>query len=214
MERRLLLVFALTFLVIVLFQPLLKKYYPQPPAPQTQPQAQAQMQPPALPTANAAVVERPKGPGALAAATKQASTESETTIESDLYRVTFTNKGAQVKSWILKKFKDDKGAPLELVNKAAAERYGYPLSLWTYDENLRNQLNSALYVPSASGTLTAPAELTFEYADQGLAVRKVFRFNHTYLVQVETSATSNGAAIPAIPAWPAGFGDEISPVGY
>ena len=32
MERRLLLVFALTFLVIILFQPLLKKYLPQPPA--------------------------------------------------------------------------------------------------------------------------------------------------------------------------------------
>ena len=29
MERRLLLVFALTFLVIILFQPLLKKYLPQ-----------------------------------------------------------------------------------------------------------------------------------------------------------------------------------------
>ena len=32
MERKLLLVFALTFLVIMLFQPLLKKYGPQPPA--------------------------------------------------------------------------------------------------------------------------------------------------------------------------------------
>ena len=32
MERRLLLVFALTFLVIILFQPLLKKYLPQPAA--------------------------------------------------------------------------------------------------------------------------------------------------------------------------------------
>ena len=33
MERRLLLVFALTFLVIILFQPLLKKYMPQTAAP-------------------------------------------------------------------------------------------------------------------------------------------------------------------------------------
>ncbi|MGA9898787.1 MAG: hypothetical protein WBQ09_11855, partial [Terriglobales bacterium] len=58
MERRLLLVFALTFLVIVLFQPLLKKYYPQPTAPpsQAQPQTQPQIQapaPPASPLANA-----------------------------------------------------------------------------------------------------------------------------------------------------------------
>ncbi len=34
MERKLLLVFALTFLVIMLFQPLMKKFGPQPPAKQ------------------------------------------------------------------------------------------------------------------------------------------------------------------------------------
>jgi YidC/Oxa1 family membrane protein insertase len=213
MERRLLLVFALTFLVIVLFQPLLKEYYPQPATPPTQPQTQAQA-PPAPPAANPAEVEGPKPAKAATVATRQASTESETTIESDLYRVTFSNKGAQIKSWILKKFKDDKGAPLELVNTAASEKYGYPLSLWTYDENLRNQLNSALYVASSSGTLTAPAEVTFEFANQDLAVRKVFHFYDTYVVRVENSVTSRGNPVPAFPAWPAGFGDEISPAGY
>jgi YidC/Oxa1 family membrane protein insertase len=213
MERRLLLVFALTFLVIVLFQPLLKKYYPQQAAPPTQPQTQLQAPAPPLPTANALAIARSNSP-APAVAAKQAAAESEITVENDLYRVTFTNRGGQAKSWILKKFKDEKGAPLELVNKAASEKYGYPLSLWSYDENLRNQLNTALYVTSSSGTLTAPAEITFEYAGQGLIVRKVFRFDHTYLVQVESSVTANGAAVPAFPAWPAGFGDEITPVGY
>ncbi len=214
MERRLLLVFALTFLVIVLFQPLLKKYYPQPPVPQTQPQPQVPLPLQPLSAATPATITRQSAAASSANATKQASTEAETTIENDLYRVTFTNRGGQVKSWVLKKFKDDKGSPLELVNKTAAERYGYPLSLWTYDENLRNQLNSALYVTSSSGTLTAPAELSFEYADQDLAVRKVVRFDHTYVVQVETSVTSKGSTLPAFPAWPAGFGDEITPAGY
>ena len=41
MEQRLLLVLALTFVVVVLFQPLLKKYLPQAPTPP------AQIQPPA-----------------------------------------------------------------------------------------------------------------------------------------------------------------------
>jgi len=37
MEKRLLLVFALTFVVVLLFQPILKKYFPQPAStPQTQ----------------------------------------------------------------------------------------------------------------------------------------------------------------------------------
>jgi len=214
MERRLLLVFALTFLVIVLFQPLLKKYYPQPATPQAQPQTQAQAPVPPSPVASAAEVVRPRKAGAPTAASKQASTESEVVVENDLYRVTFTNKGAQVKSWILKKFKDDKGAPLELVNKAASERYGYPLSLWTYDESLRGQLNSALYVTSSSGKLTAPAELTFEYGGQDLVVRKVFRFDDSYVVRVETSVISKDSTVSAFPAWPAGFGDEISLAGY
>jgi len=29
-----------------------------------------------------------------------------------------------------------------LVNATAAAKYGYPLSLWTYDEALRNKVNS------------------------------------------------------------------------
>ena len=62
--------------------------------------------------------------------------KTETVIENDLYRITFTNRGAQVKSWILKKFDNDaQNGPLDLVNPAAAEKYGYPLSLWTYDED-------------------------------------------------------------------------------
>ena len=67
---------------------------------------------------------------------KQASAETETVIENDLYKITFTNRGAQVKSWILKKFDNDaQNGLLDLVNTAAAQKYGYPLSLWTYDEN-------------------------------------------------------------------------------
>ncbi|MGB8976804.1 MAG: hypothetical protein WCC32_03895, partial [Terriglobales bacterium] len=54
MERRLLLVFALTFLVILLFQPILKKYLPQPPATQqATPATPTNQQPPQAPSGNA-----------------------------------------------------------------------------------------------------------------------------------------------------------------
>jgi YidC/Oxa1 family membrane protein insertase len=210
MERRLLLVFALTFLVIVLFQPLLKKYLPQTPAPAQQAQGQPQA------ALQAAVMNRPQAtaPVLNAGATKQATSEAETVVENDLYRITFTNRGAQVKSWILKKFTDDKDRPLNLVNSLAAEKYGYPLSLWTYDESQRNKLNSALYLASSSGTVSAPAEITFEYADGDVAVRKKFSFDHTYVVHVETSVVSNGNQVTAYPAWPAGFGDEATLASY
>jgi YidC/Oxa1 family membrane protein insertase len=215
-ERRLLLVFLLTFIVLIVFQPLLKKYFPQ-----QQPAPQAQNQPVLAQTASPSPVSAPSAPAAPAAApsatvTRQATAETETVIENDLYRVTFTNRGAQVKSWILKKFDNDtQNGPLDLVNPAAAQKYGYPLSLWTYDETLHNRLNSVLYLPSNEGQLTAaPARITFEYADQDLVVRKTFRFDNTYVLNVETSVFYKGSEIFAPPAWPAGFGDQLTPPAY
>jgi YidC/Oxa1 family membrane protein insertase len=207
MERRLLLVFALTFLVIILFQPLLKKYLPQPAAPATQMQAPGQSSTPP------ATAMESQAPVATGGTSKQAASEAETVVENDLYRVTFTNRGAQVKSWVLKTYDDDHGKPLELVSNAA-EKYGYPLSLWTYDETQRNKINSALYVASSSGNLSAPAQVTFEYADQDLAVRKTFSFDHSYLVHIETSVLQKGNLLAALPLWPAGFGDQLSPASY
>jgi YidC/Oxa1 family membrane protein insertase len=213
-ERRLLLVFLLTFVVLIVFQTFLKK--PQPPA-QSQNQQQqnqsVQTQPAAAPVVS---VPSTRAAGTPAnTTTKQASTETETVIENDLYRITFTNRGAQVKSWILKKFNNDaQNGPLDLVNPAAAQKYGYPLSLYPYDEALRTRLNSALYVASNEGQLSAPAQLTFEYSDQDLVVRKTFRFDHTYVLNVETSVVYKGAEIFAPPAWPSGFGDQLTPPAY
>ena len=214
MERRLLLVFALTFLVIVLFQPILKRYLPQPP--QTAPTEIQNPTPPQPPPAgNAPQISQPTTAAVSEkAAVRQAGSESQTVIENNLYRITFTNRGAQVTSWILKKFDDDHRQPLELVNSAAAQKYGFPLSLWAYDENQRNKINSVLYVSSEAGRLSAPSTITFEYADQDLSVRKVFRFDNTYVVQVETSVAFKGSPVTAFPMWPAGFGDESSPAAY
>jgi len=209
-ERRLLLAFLMMFVVLVVFQPLLKKYLPQPPAP-----PQPQNQPVSLPTAAAPAPSAPAATVPSTTVIKQASSETETVIENDLYRITFTNRGAQVKSWILKKFDNDaQNGQLDLVNPGAAQKYGYPLSLWTYDETLRNRLNSALYIASQEGSLTAPATITFEYADQDLVVRKTFSFDHTYVLNVETSVMYKGGEIFAPPAWPAGFGDQVTPAAY
>jgi YidC/Oxa1 family membrane protein insertase len=205
MERRLLLVFALTFLVIILFQPLLKKYFPQPSTPPAQTQAPTQS-----PAQTAAMLPQAPVP---TASSKAAADETETVVENDFYRITFTNRGALVKSWILKKYDDDQGKPLELVSKAAA-KYGSPLSLWTYDEGQRNKINSALFVASNSGSLQAPANVTFEYADQDVAVRKTFSFDDSYVIHVETSVLAKGGPVTAFPMWPAGFGDQQSPASY
>ncbi len=194
---------------MLLMQPLLKKYFPQQPPPQTQ-TTQNQAPPP-----SATTVPTPAAVPPASTATKRADAETETVIENDLYRITFTNKGAQVKSWILKKYDNEtENGRLDLVNQTAATQFGYPFSLWTYDETLRNKLSSLLYVPSSSGTLTSPTTLTFEYSDADLSVRKSFTFDNSYVVKVETSATSKGSNVSALPAWPSGFGDQITPAFY
>jgi YidC/Oxa1 family membrane protein insertase len=208
-ERKLLLVFLLTFIVLIVFQPLLKKFAPPaPPEKQTAPEQTAAASSAPAPTTAPAILPTP-------AVTKQASSENEIVIENDLYRITFTNRGAQVKSWILKRFDNDaQNGPLELVNSSAAQKYGYPLSLWTFNEGLDNRLSSALYVSSNEGQLTAPTAITFEYVDQDLSVRKTFRFDHTYVLTVETSVSYKGSEISALPMWPAGFGDQATPASY
>src|SRR5579863_3833145 len=103
MERKLLLVFALTFLVIMLFQPLLKKYGPQPPA--TKPETAQQASSPSQPDTAAAPAETSEKEPASAQSSAtlaglgshaQATSESESVIENNVFRIVFTNRGGKV----------------------------------------------------------------------------------------------------------------------
>jgi YidC/Oxa1 family membrane protein insertase len=213
-DRRMLLVFAVTFAMIIIAQLFLFKNRPNPPQPQkskppeTAPSAPEEAGLPAAPTAKVPAKAAASRPQTTAVA-KSASAEVETVVENSLYRIIFTNRGAQVKSWVLKQYKDEDGKPLDLVNKDAA-KFGLPLSLYTYEENLRNQINSALYVVSPPGNITAPGMLTYEYAEGGVSVRKSFQFDSTYVISIETEVTQDGKSVQAFPAWPAGFGDQTT----
>ena len=112
-------------------------------------------------------------------AAKQAAGESEAVIENDLYRIRFSNRGGVAKSWVLKKYKDDKGNPLELVNSIGAPQFGYPLSFFAYDDSLRNKLNQALYIANEDKSEAGKA-ITFEYSDGDVSVVKKFTFGHSY----------------------------------
>jgi len=215
-DKRTFIVIAFTLLLLVGAQFYFKS--PQPPA-QNKPAANAPVA-----SSNAAPAEsqpsvlvpvsKGKSPQTSEIAGKQATSESQTVIENGLYKITFSNRGAQVKSWILKKYTDDKGQPLELVHQVAAAQFGYPLSLYTYDQALNKKLSEALYVSSQSGSLEAPATITFEYSDQDVTVSKKFTFDHSYVVHVESSVTRNEQTVTAYPAWPAGFGDQTAPNSY
>ena len=156
-------------------------------------------------------------PAATAATTVpsvQAAAESTTIIENELYRITFTNRGANVSSWVLKKFKDSDGRPLDLVHHQAAEQFGHPLSLYTYDNAVTTAVNNGLYVASSTGNLAAPATLTFKYATGNIEVTKTFAFDETYVLHADVAITRDNAPVRTFINWPGGFGDQDNAQAY
>jgi YidC/Oxa1 family membrane protein insertase len=190
--------------------------YFQKPKPTTPEQAQQTQQ--QAPQANAGTqgsspsAQTAAGQAAAPSATPAivASSESETTVENADYRIVFSNRGALVKHWILKnkQYKDSSQThQLDMVQQQASERFGFPLSLFTYEPALNTQLNQALYQASATGTLQAPNSLTFHYAQNGVDVVKTFRFDTSHVVSAEVQVRRNGEPVRALLAWPAGLGD-------
>ncbi len=199
---------ALTAIFILMFFGL--QYFKPKKAPETTPQQSAATQSlgaAAQTPGVEAAAPSAKTAGSSAAAV-QAASETPIVVENELYRIQFSNRGAQVNSWILKKYKDADGQPLDLVNKQAAPQFGYPLSLFTYDAGLRTRLSQALYVASATGEITAPGTLSFTWSDGSLSAKKTFTFDSSYVIHAETSVTQNGAPVTALLSWPAGFGDQ------
>ncbi|HKV94216.1 MAG TPA: membrane protein insertase YidC [Candidatus Angelobacter sp.] len=203
------------FLALGLVQFLL----PKPPRPSQQENGQQQQSQPTpgtapLPAASATPAPPKKPASAVKIPVKGAASETESVLENDDYRITFSNRGAVVKSWLLigknksgggYRYTDNNGKPFDLVNQLIASQLGYPLSLFTYDDQLKKTLNEALYVARPSKD-----SLTFEYSDGDVAVRKIFHVEKGHILDLETEVTSGGQSVQAFPQWPSGLGDQLA----
>ena len=223
------LIFTAVMVVALLGYQYFFKPKPAPPAANTQVQSQ-QAQPAAQPAQAASTQPgQPQSASGVVQAvavipTVAAAAETETTIENELYSIVFTNRGAQIKHWVLKKYFDSAGKPLDLVQPQASAQFGLPLSLYTYEPALTSQLNQALYQvsasgvrPSATGHALAPetSALTFHYAANGVDVVKTVRFDSSYVLSIEAQVNRNGVPVRSLLQWPAGLGDmeEFLPEG-
>lgn len=195
------------FLVLFL-TPYLYKQAPtqkpaQNPAPQKSEQAaKPQVQPPApvpQPAKTAA------SPAQAAPAVQQAATEQSYVVESPLYRIAFSNRGAVVRSWVLKKYRDLNGKPLELVSSRGAGKVAPPMSLEFKDRKPDMDVNQVLYVqkPADDGN-----GIDYEYSNGQTVVKKSFRFRKdSYRAEVNTEVSVAGATLPHYIEWRGGFGD-------
>ncbi len=202
MEMRLLLAFVLMGLVLFV-TPYIYKAPPPPPANQGTKAAEAAKATAAdKPPAQSAPIAPPvlQMPGQV-----QADQEETNVVETDLYRVGFSNRGAVVRSWVLKDYKDRQGKPLELVNQRALARVPGPFSLVFKGQAPATDSNTALFRVERSPDNLG---LAFEFSDGRAVVKKSFQFaKKSYLVQVTSEVAQNGALTPHSLAWRGGFGD-------
>jgi len=203
-EKRVLAAFALSFLMLMLWRVFFVKEPP--PKPSTKPNTAVATQPASQKPAAAAVPSPPLPPTLPVV---EGSKTEDIVVENDLYKVTFSTRGAVVENWILKRYRDAKEAPLDLVDDEACGKLGFPMSLKIADEALSNKLNSALYVGTPTGTaLEPPVKLEFSYSDGTVQVRKVFTFEKGYDLNAEVSVVEGGHYRPVEVTWPGGFGDH------
>jgi len=204
METRLLLAFLLMGLVLFL-TPYIYKAPPQPPkqvVPAAGKQApQAEKKPEAIPV-------RPAAPTLAIPGQIQDTAEREFTVDTDIYRIKFSNRGGVVHSWVLKKYLDHAGKPLELVNQASFSKVPAPFSLSLKDSQAADLLNYGLYAahPAAGGL-----GIEYEFSDGKNHAKKTFQFTKDgYLSQVATEVSQNGVPVDNLIQWRGGFGDPTS----
>jgi YidC/Oxa1 family membrane protein insertase len=133
----------------------------------------------AVPTPVAAREPSPVPGGVRIAGTQ----EGLTTVESDVARATFSNRGAVLTSFVLRKHADDQKRPLELV-RAVPDPSAKPLALvFPGKPDLTQLASNALYAVE-----TGPARtVRFRYGDERLTVTKEVRLGDGYLFDVKVS---------------------------
>ena len=225
-EKRLMLAFALSIVMLVLYRVYVIKEQPPEPKKAAPAVATVAVGLPAAPkpttTGASATTAKPSAPAALPV--RQGTQPEDIVVESKLYRVTISTRGAVVKSWVLKNYRDAKDQLLDTVNAPACESLGYPLSLNLPNSTLKAQVNQGIYVATAANghasspgqesathsgtTLSAPVILTFTYSDGKVQAKKQFYFGADYVSKVGVSVIDGQSDVPVEVTWPGGFGDH------
>lgn len=202
MEVRLLIAFLLVGVVLTV-----SNYLSPTPAP-TQTKQEAKTP---TPVAEATAVPTATPPPAEAPLTAQVQGDQPTdfAINTNVHTVVFSNRGATVRNWILNKYKDSNGKPLDLVNQSAltgknGKPVPAPFSLY-FKQQPSVDLNNKLYKVTKSDDGLG---VTFEWSDGRITSKKTFQFaKDSYLVNVTSLVIENGMQLPHSMVWRGGFGD-------
>jgi YidC/Oxa1 family membrane protein insertase len=215
MERRVLIAIFLSFIVLYAYQALVVKPTSKKPAPIATSSA------PAPTTQDAGLTKGPSttaatstAPRVVAATVVGDTTEREIRIETRDVIAVFTNRGARLKSWRLKKYFDQQKQPQELIEQTPT--HPLPFTLDSTDESLNATLNDSLYFVSAvpSTVIEAPTDVRFEYRNEA-GVRALKEFHLTpdsYIVGFRLDVAAGDRAVSPAIVWGPAVGDvaEVS----
>jgi YidC/Oxa1 family membrane protein insertase len=142
---------------------------------------------------------------------EEATGAEEKSVETDLFRIRVSNRGARILSWQLKKYQDDNGKPLELVSLASSKLNRFPLDLEFEDEGLTKKVSGALFVmeiPPSQGD--GNTRITFKYSSgDGLQLSKELVLSpSSYVARLRLEAHQGGQSLRPRVLWGAGFGTE------
>jgi YidC/Oxa1 family membrane protein insertase len=135
-----------------------------------------------------------------------AAEEQSVTVENAYFTAVFTNRGAGLTSFVLKKYKDDAGKPMDLIARSAKESNFYPFYFYSDKDDFSAILNKALFLYRGAAKVKLGGlegnEIIFEYADQeqNLLARKKFVFSeNSYIIRLDFQVSRNGRIVESLP---------------
>jgi YidC/Oxa1 family membrane protein insertase len=224
MEKRLLVAIFLSFLVLYAYQVLVLK----PAADKAKREAPVAATTPGAPaqglatgtlggTQSSVVVAAPAAPApAPIRPVVTDPAERDVVVETQTIRAVFTNRGARLKSWGLKKFRNLQKRPQELVPSYIDAADPRPFDLMVDDAGATARLKDALFLVPGGAVASVDASthaqtVVFDYDDgSGLKAHKAFTFEPaTYTVRVTAQVQVGDRAMNPTVLWGPGLGDQI-----
>jgi YidC/Oxa1 family membrane protein insertase len=213
MERRVLIAVLLSFLVLYGYQAL----FPPPPEPKPAQTSKAATAPKASGPAasNPAPSVQGAQPAQQAEALTPAAPARDIEIDNADVHAVFTTRGAVLKSWKLKKYRDNQGQPFEIIAGHAPSDSPLPFTLAVDDPALSAKLAAAPFTTTSAQNLSGGGwQAQFDYADEaGVKAQKTFSIDGTkpYVINVTAAVTLNGSQVPATLRWGPALGSGITP---
>jgi YidC/Oxa1 family membrane protein insertase len=195
MEKRLILAFALSFLVVFLYSYFFGTKLEQSPAVDEGTKQESPVSLPGsaiTPDQNLQIQGEPPAVASVA--------EKEIKVETPLYQAVFTNRGATIKSFKLKKYKASKAADSPLVELVHITDNAADFLSVNFGESVTDKKSAVIYTASQDSINLADGssskDLTFRSpVTDGISIDQTFRFYpDKYIIDLSVTLTNNTGA--------------------